>query len=211
MRQVSTSEWFVAGAGLGRLITVVLMAAAVSIGCRRGDGAPEVSAEVLATSSSASPEPRSSTVDGPTSQKPAVNDNGAVPAWAHGVWHGKGVAKVTALTLPGNQGVQLAWIRDKGVEHVGPVELRLEVARSGAARGKLSGALGDLEVFGAWPETGPLTLELRPALDGPTVFHGTASLVWGPERGPMQGLLRAARGDGRFVRSADLEVTITSE
>ena len=210
MRQVSTSRWFVAGAGLGRLITAVLMAAAAAIGCRRGGDSAEVSAAVLSSSASTSPELPSS-VDGPTSQKPAVNDNGAVPAWAHGVWHGKGVAKVTALTLPGNQGVQLAWIRDKGVEHVGPVELRLEVARSGAARGKLSGALGDLEVSGAWPETGPLTLELRPALDGPTVFHGTASLVWRPERGPMQGLLRAARGDGRFVRSADLEVTITSE
>lgn len=209
MHLVATSRWFGVRASSASRWLFAVAATLALFGCQRGDGSPEATATATRTTSSPAMDSRAPGGDQTAAQKPA--ESSTVPAWALGVWHGKGSTKSTALALPGNQGVQLAWIQDKGVEHVGPVELRLEVARSGAVRGKLSGALGDLDVYGVWPETSPMTLELRPAQDGPEVFHGMASLKWGPEPGSLSGSLRAARGDGRLLRSADLEVTIASE
>ncbi len=134
-----------------------------------------------------------------------------VPTWAVGMWSGEGTSKPTSLALPGNHGVQLAWLKDKGTDHVGGVQLRLRVAASGLAGGELSGALGSLVVSGTWQEGAPLHLELRAPTDGPTVFHGTLTLTWPHDQKQTTGRLRATSGDGRFLRSADLEVTVAPD
>lgn len=134
-----------------------------------------------------------------------------IPGWAMGRWTGEGRAKITTLPLPGNQGVQLAWLKDKGTEHVGAVQLRLEIDGSGVATGELSGVLGSLSAVGVWQDAAPLHLDLRPAREGGPAFHGTLTLVWQHAEKRATGTLRAASGDGRFLRSADLEVSVAPE
>jgi hypothetical protein len=129
------------------------------------------------------------------------------PEWAVGKWQAAGTTAATALQLPNNQGVQLAWLKDKGKQHSGAVSLSLTLSDSGEATGDISGALGTLPLRGAWSAPNVLHLELRPSSDGPDVFHGTLTITWDAEKKRGQGLLRATSGDGYWLRSADLEVT----
>ncbi len=145
----------------------------------------------------------------PSGPAPAPPSN--VPPWAVGMWSGEGTSKPASLALPGNQGVQLAWLKDKGTDHVGVVQLRLRVKGSGLANGELSGALGALTATGTWQEGAPLHLDVRAPVDGSTVFHGTLTLSWPLDQKRTTGRLRATSGDGRFLRSADLEVTVAPD
>lgn len=131
----------------------------------------------------------------------------AVPEWAVGKWHATGTTVATQLELPNNQGVQLAWLKDNGKQHSGAVSLSLTLSSRGEATGDVSGALGTLLLSGVWSAPNVLHLELRPANDGPSLFHGTLTIAWDAEKKQGHGLLRATSGDGHWLRTADLEVT----
>jgi hypothetical protein len=180
-------------------VVVCLMGWLGSLGCesRASQTTPPPLAETT-TASDATVAP-STALDG-TSPAPAV------PEWARGVWTGSGAAQVTTLQLPGNQGVQLAWLKDKGTAHVGDVRLRVEITASGDISGKLDGALGELDARGVWHE-GTLDVQLLPAADGPQMFHGTATLELDSAQKTGRGSLRATTGDGQTLRSANLEVS----
>lgn len=132
------------------------------------------------------------------------------PAWTIGKWSASATTRATQLQLPGNQGVQIAWLKDKSQQHSGEVKLSLTLKAPGIVSGELSGALGTLDLAGVWPAQGPLHLELRPSHDGAEVFHGTLTLTWDAEKQRATGELRATSGDGRWLRSAELEVTRAS-
>lgn len=135
---------------------------------------------------------------------------GSLPDWAVGKWVASGTTTVTHLQLPNDQGVQLAWLKDAGKQHIGPLELSLTLAANGVATGKLTGVLGDLSLEGLWPSAGPLHLELRPAAEGTDVFHGTLTVTWNAQIRRGRALLKATSGDGRWLRAANLEVTRSS-
>lgn len=181
--------------GLSRLF--IAAGLLFSLGCesRRSETspAPESSATSDATLAT------STTLD-VTSTAPTV------PEWAPGVWSGAGTAEVTSLQLPGNQGVQLAWLKDKGTAHVGELKVRLEIAPSGDISGKLDGALGELQARGVWHEA-TFDVQLLPETDGPQMFHGTVTLELDSAQKTGRASLRATSGDGQTLRSANLEVS----
>lgn len=148
----------------------------------------------------------------PTVVPQATRDEAAkeIPAWATGKWSASATTRSTELQLPGNQGVQIAWLKDKGQHHSGEVKLSLTLEATGTVNGELSGVLGNLAVVGIWPAQGPMHLELRPSRDGADVFHGTLTLTWDAETLRARGILRATSGDGHWLRSAELEVTRAS-
>jgi hypothetical protein len=131
----------------------------------------------------------------------------APPEWAVGNWRASGTATTTELQLPNNQGVQLAWLKDKGNQYAGPLELSLTLSSNGELTGELTGALGTLRASGAWPKDGPLHLDLRPTAEAANVFHGTVTVTWDAQRKQGSAKLRASSGDGYWLRAADLEVT----
>lgn len=181
---------------LSRLFVVSLL---LPWGCqsRRSDTSPAPVAESSATSDA--PLAASTTLD-VTSTVPTV------PEWARGVWTGTGTAQVTTLQMPGNQGVQLAWLKDKATTHVGEVRLRVEIAPSGDISGELAGALGELKARGVWHEA-TFDVQLLPLTDGPRMFHGTAMLELNSAQKTGHASVRAATGDGQTLRSANLEVS----
>jgi hypothetical protein len=129
------------------------------------------------------------------------------PEWAVGNWHASGTATTARLQLPNNQGVQLAWLKDKGDQYAGQLELTLTLAPNGDVTAELVGALGTLRASGAWPKAGPLHLELRPTEEANDVFHGTLTVTWDAQKKQGSATLRAASGDGHWLRTANLEVT----
>lgn len=134
----------------------------------------------------------------------------APPSWIVGKWAASGPATLTPLHLPNNQGVQLAWLKDKGKQFSGPLELSLTLDGNGEVLGELTGAIGNLKASGVWPAKGPLHLELRPAEEAVDVFHGVVTVTWDEQKQQGRARLRATSGDGYWLRAADLEVTRSS-
>lgn len=161
------------------------------------------SGSAAASSTGAATEPLP--VPGTQTPNSAVLPTPAV--WAVGAWSGAGVAKQTKVKLPGDQGVQLAWIKDDGKLHSGPIDVAFSVSAEGQVHGEVSGALGKLVVSGVVATDGPSHLELRTDPDGLEVFHGTLIVVWDGSRKKGVASLRATSGNGHWLRSAELEVT----
>lgn len=180
---------------------------ALTLGCHDKSASPHPTA---ATATEASASPEASARPTATADTPRDDHTTRIPAWAVGAWTARATLHRTELKLPNDQGVQIAWLKDKGVQHSGEVELSLTLTAPGVATGQLSGALGTLSLSGVWPEQGPLHLELQPTHDGAEVFHGTLTLTWDAEKQRARGILRATSGDGHWLRSAELEVVRAS-
>lgn len=129
-----------------------------------------------------------------------------VASWAVGGWQGTGVAEAVKLTLPGNQGVQLAWVQDKGTSFVGPVELALELGRDGRIKGRVSGRLGELLLNGDWDGGERVYADLAPAKVAPDAFSGLLSLELQASSKTATASLRVVSHDGRWVRNASAQL-----
>ncbi len=124
------------------------------------------------------------------------------PAGAlEGKWRGGASTKAHAFTYGGEPGASLGWKKDDGKLGVGPVELSLEVAPSGAVTGRATGALGALQARGQAEEE-VLIVTLSPEADEPTAFSGTLTLRREGEQ--LKGTLQASTGDSLKARSAEL-------
>lgn len=149
--------------------------------------------------------PAAATPDPGQSAAPEV---APIPAEFVGVWRGQGTARAVKLELPGNQGVQLAWVQDKGTTHVGAVTLLVEITKDGAVQGSLNGGLGELAVAGNWDGVSPLHAELVPKVKAPEAFGGLLTLVLAEHSTTAEGSLRVVSHDGKWVREAPVALSL---
>lgn len=126
-----------------------------------------------------------------------------------GVWHGTGVVSAVRLDLPGNQGVQLAWVKDKGTEFVGPIDVKLEITPSGSLGGAATGSLGNLSVGGNWDGHGHAHATLDAKARAPEAFSGTLSVQFSEPMTSASASLRVVSNDGRWVRQAVVPLVLT--
>lgn len=128
----------------------------------------------------------------------------APPPWALGTWSGKGTASAVKLALPGNQGVQLAWVQDKGTHFVGPVDANVTVHPDGRVTGSIDGSLGELAVVGTWDGEGALHVELAAEKLLPDAFFGMLTLPFSTPTAAVNATARLTSSDGRWVREASV-------
>jgi hypothetical protein len=170
--------------------------------------APAASASAVAHAPQASPAPKAS----------------AQPAnpW-QGRWQGACNLEKTDLKLPGNQGVQIAWIKDTGKQRSGAGTLSCDVSATGVAscvwtqptpEAASGSALPELVGIGTWEDPTRVSAELRTrspappataagAQPGERLTHFTGTLqAERSDPGTLTGTLRLASGDGKTLRSA---------
>jgi hypothetical protein len=156
-----------------------------------------------------------------TSAAPEASAQPANP-W-QGRWQGACNLEKTELKLPGNQGVQIAWLKDTGKQRSGAGTLSCDVSATGVAscawtpqtpEATSTGAQPELVGFGTWQDATRVSAELRtrspapPATatetpPGERLTHFTGTLQ--AERSAadtLTGTLRLASGDGKTLRSA---------
>jgi hypothetical protein len=180
-----------------------------SLACNRQpelrEAQPAASASALADAPQVNPAPKAS----------------AQPAnpW-QGRWQGACNLEKTELKLPGNQGVQIAWLKDTGKQRSGAGTLSCDVTATGVAscawtqqtpEAPSGGAQPELLGIGTWEDPTRVSAELRtrsPATapetqPGERLTHFTGTLQ--AERtaaDTLTGTLRLASGDGKTLRSA---------
>lgn len=165
----------------------------------RDSTAAATSGAPLSTAASQSPEPSTAL---PGAESNAGAEGSRVPTELVGEWTGHGTARVVKLELPGNQGVQLAWVQDKGTSHVGPVTLAVELTKDGVVQGTLSGSLGELTVTGNWDGLNPMHADLVPKVKAPEAFGGLLTVVLAEGSKSAEASLRVVSHDGKWVREA---------
>ncbi len=144
-----------------------------------------------------------STTAVPTANQPSAN-NEPKPPWFVGSWSGQYQAERLNPLEGKNYGQQMAWIRDQGKRFVGPGTLTLTIDAQGLVEGTASGALGEATLRGRIDEQN-VALTLRPKQDAPEAFSGTLT---GTKPGAeLQLTLRAASGDGKWIRGGSATLT----
>ena len=165
----------------------------------------KASGTAAAPSASAAPTVRASAS---TSSSAPPTARSASPATAVeaptvvGEWRGPFQAELAKVTLDPGVG-DSTWAKDKGTAAVGKGQLELTVASDGQVRGKLSGALGDLVLFGV-AEGGLVHGTFSAEQPEPTSMSGTVELTLTGDA--LGGELRASSGDAKLVRRATLSL-----
>lgn len=120
-------------------------------------------------------------------------------------WVGAYTAKPGAVAPPSNAR-EKTWTKDPGTASVGPgtIELTVGPLPRGEVVGRASGALGDLELSGAF-DGKELRATARPREpNAPDAMTGTLSLA--VEGDALAGTLRASGRDATIVRDADVKL-----
>lgn len=192
----------------GRCLCVALACGVLFTACQPQTSA---SSEAQTTLTNAPLLSSAATTSGVTSlSEPRQNPSayGAAP-WAVGTWRGEGTATLAKVELPGNQGVQLAWVKDKGTKFVGPVKMTVALNTDGTAVGAVTGSLGDLQVVGSWDSGDVLHARLSAHSQTPEAFNGLVTVALADEKPNAPASLRVVSNDGHWVRQATAVLEFT--